>query len=359
VGGTVNGTTSGTMTDVDLADVAGLVRVSGDEPGIRRVRRGRGFSYVSPSGAPVDAAERARIRSLAIPPAWRDVWIAPWPEAHILATGVDDADRKQYLYHPQWRVAADAVKFDRLATFPPALVRLRRDVVRRLSRRVDDSPEGLARTVPAVLVRLLDQSLIRAGSRCYAESNGTHGATTLLASHVELHGDRVHLEFPGKGGRDHEIDVRDPLLARHLGVLVELAGEEDAPLFSLADGAVVGRNAVNGYIASVAGAPYSAKDFRTWGATCVVAERLAAADDGDGAAVRDAIEVAADALGNTPTVCRQSYVAPAVIDAFEEGVLRSVWRTARRSRWLSRAERATARVLASTRTGGTANGTHG
>jgi DNA topoisomerase-1 len=333
------------LAEVDLADVAGLVRVSDDEPGIRRRRRGRGFGYVSETGTPVDEEERARIRALAIPPAWRDVWIAPWPDAHILATGIDDAGRKQYLYHPQWRVAADAVKFQRLATFPSALVKLRRDVVRRLSRRVDDSPEALARTVPAVLVRLLDQSLIRAGSRCYADTNGTHGATTLLASHVELGGDRVHLEFTGKGGREHEIDVRDPLLARHLGVLVELAGDDDAPLFSLTDGAVVGRNVVNGYIASVAGASYSAKDFRTWGATCVVTEHLASAAGGDTSAVRQAIEVAAEALGNTPTVCRQSYIAPAVIDAFEQGRLHPVWRTARRSRWLSRAERATARLL--------------
>jgi DNA topoisomerase-1 len=127
------------LAEVDLADVAGLVRVSDDEPGIRRRRRGRGFGYVSETGTPVDEEERARIRALAIPPAWRDVWIAPWPDAHILATGIDDAGRKQYLYHPQWRVAADAVKFQRLATFPSALVKLRRDVVRRLSRRVDDT----------------------------------------------------------------------------------------------------------------------------------------------------------------------------------------------------------------------------
>jgi DNA topoisomerase I len=340
---------------MDPAEVAGLVRVTGDEPGIRRVRRGRGFSYIGANGERIAARTRERIEALAIPPAWHDVWISTRPDSHVLATGVDDAGRKQYLYHPEWRVAADAAKFERLAHFPPALATLRRDVQRRLSRGVDDSPETLARVVPAVVVRLLDQSLIRAGSRCYAETNGTHGATTLLASHVERHGDRVHLEFTGKGGREHEVDIRDPVLARHLGHLVELAGEQDAPLFSLADGTVVGRDLVNAYIADATGKTFSAKDFRTWGATCVVTEQLATAAGQDRTAVRAAIEQAAEVLGNTPTVCRQSYVAPAVVDAFERGELPEVWRAARRSRWLSRAERATGRILAR----GTAAATHG
>jgi DNA topoisomerase I len=340
---------------IDLAEVAGLVRLTDDELGIRRVRRGRGFSYVGVGGEPVDADERERIEALAIPPAWRDVWIAPRPDSHVLAMGVDDAGRTQYLYHPAWRAAADAAKFERLAQFPRALAQLRRDVVQRLSGGVDGSPEALARTIPAVVVRLLDQSLIRAGSRCYADSNGTHGATTLLASHVERHGDRVRLEFTGKGGREHEVDIHDRLLARHLGHLVELADEQDAPLFSLADGTEVGRGLVNAYIAEATGQTFSAKDFRTWGATCVVTEQLATAVGEDRTAVRTAIEQAADALGNTPTVCRQSYVAPAVVDAFERGELRTVWRAARRSRWLSRAERATGRILAR----GSAQATHG
>jgi DNA topoisomerase-1 len=327
---------------------SGLVRLPPAAPGIVRRRCGTGFTYRDPSGGAVDAAERARIESLAIPPAWTDVWIAPVADSHVLATGVDEAGRKQYLYHPAWRAAADAAKFERLAAFADALPRLRRQVLRDVRSR-----EGLVAQC-ALLVRLVDLTLIRAGSRCYAETNGTFGATTLLASHVEVVGTTVHLSFPGKGGTEHELSVTDRLLATHLRRLVATL-DDDSHLFVDDDGRVVERDTLNEYLEQIVG-PFTVKDFRTWGATCSVTARLAAAapDVDDDVAVREAIADAATALGNTPAVCRASYVAPAVVEAYLDGRLAETWRSSRASRWLSRAERATGRLLVGRPTGASA-----
>ena len=320
-----------------LAARAGLVRLPADTPGFHRRRRGKGFTFTDPSGAPVSAQERARLQSLVIPPAWRDVWIAPRDDSHILATGIDDAGRKQYLYHPAWRSAADAEKFERLAGFGEALPRLRRQVVDDI-RRGDELTSQLA-----LLVRLVDLSLIRGGSRCYTEQHGTFGATTLLASHVEVVGSTVHLAFPGKGGTEHDLSVSDRLVATRLRQLVADV-DDDSHLFTDDAGRPIERDDLNEYLYRTVG-DYTVKYFRTWGATCLVTQHLATAGLEGTAAVKAAIEHAADALGNTPTVCRSSYVAPVVVEAHDAGALVDAWRTARSSRWMSRAERATARLL--------------
>lgn len=325
-----------------LAAAAGLVRLPFGVPGISRRRSGRGFTYQGTRGARVGPAERTRIEELAIPPAWTDVWIAPDPDSHVLATGIDDAGRKQYLYHPRWREAADQLKFERLGLFAAALIGLRKRVVRDL--RSDDERTAQC----AALLRLVDLSLIRGGSRCYAETNGTFGATTLLASHVDVKGSTVHLAFPGKGGGELDVSITDRLLAGHLRRLVATL-DDDSHLFVDDDGRPVDREDVNEYLASVAGR-FTVKDFRTWGATSAVAgllARLGRDDDPDGC-VRQAIAEIAETLGNTPAVCRSSYVAPAVVAAHLDGRLEAAWRASRGSRWMSRAERATHRLLAST-----------
>lgn len=330
-----------TPTAERLAKAAGLVRLPADAPGISRRRCGRGFTYRSARGTPLGSAERDRVEGLAIPPAWTEVWIAPDPESHVLATGLDDAGRKQYLYHPRWREAADQLKFERLPSFGRELIGLRKRVVRDL--RSDDERSAHC----AALLRLIDLSLIRAGSRCYANENGTFGATTLLASHVEVKGSTVHLTFPGKGGNELELSVTDRLLAGHLRRLVATL-DDDSHLFVDGEGRPVDREDVNEYIAETAGT-FTVKDFRTWGATCAVAGLLAAPAKGDepDACVRAAIEQTAEALGNTPAVCRSSYVAPAVVEAHLDGTLAAAWRASRTSRWMSRSERATQRVLSS------------
>lgn len=342
-----------------LADEADLIRLPPDEPGIRRVRCGRGFSYRDPAGVRVRDAERERIRALVIPPAWEDVWIAPRPDSHLLATGVDEAGRKQYLYHPRWREAADRWKFGRLAAFGQSLVALRRRVVSDL-RSHDTSTAHCA-----ALVRLLDAALIRPGGRDDIRDDigeaESFGATTLLASHVEVDGTGIRLAFPGKSGVEHDLSVDDRLLAGYIRRLMADI-DDSSHLFVDDEGHPVEPDDLNAYLADVIG-PFTAKDFRTWGATCTVTEHLARPgdghrDDGDApdddgdvpadadAEVRRAIAAAAEALGNTPAVCRSSYVAPAVIDAFCDGSLAAAWASSRSSRWMTRAERTTCKLLA-------------
>ncbi len=327
-----------------IAESAGLRYLDDDRPGILRRRRGKGFSYEDQRGRPVSARERERIRSLVIPPAWEQVWIAPESDAHLLVTGVDVAGRKQYLYHPAWREAADEAKFARLPAFAKSLAGLRARIAS------DLRAEGTDRLCAAAL-RLVDESLIRPGSRRHAEQNDSIGATTLRGAHVQVGRQRIVLEFSGKSGVEHHVELRDPALARVLSDLIDASGERGL-VFASEDGAVVvDERRLNRYIEDNGGAGFSAKDFRTWGATSIVAGQLAAeiADSEDKGqlerAVRDAISVAADALANTVAVCRGSYVAPTVLDAFETGRLAQAWATTRRGKWLSRAERTTQRIL--------------
>jgi DNA topoisomerase-1 len=266
------------------------------------------------------------------------VWIAPEPDAHLQATGIDDAGRKQYLYHVRWREVADEEKFRRRADFAPALTALRKRVANDLQQRNGD-------LLCATAARLIDRCLIRPGSRRRNGSDAS-GATDLGGSEVTVDRGSVVLDFVGKSGVDQHVEVEDRVLARVLSELLDEAGD-GRPLFCAGDRAVDERR-LNAYIAEASRSDFTAKDFRTWGATATVVSELGVADpDGDIVAEveRGAIATAADALGNTVAVCRSSYVAPVVLEAFESGELARHWRQSRRGKWLSRAERATARVL--------------
>ena len=329
----------------DVAEAAGLVYVSDDEdPGYERRRRGRGWSYVAPDGTVADGDTRARIEALAIPPAWTEVWIALDPDAHVQATGRDDAGRKQYRYHDRWREVRDALKFDRLAEFGVRLPSVRQDVVghlrgTRLSRR----------RVLAAVTRLLDTTLIRVGNEAYVADNDTYGATTLLPEHVVDNGRGLILEFTGKGGLEHSIPVSDPDVRRVIRQSREVAKGD---LFGFDEGGTwhdVTSVDVNDYLRGLAGEGFSAKDFRTWGGTAHVTGHLAplapAEDDGPDRLELAAIDRAAELLGNTRAVARDCYVAPQVPASWRVGALGEVWRGSRRSEHLSRPERATRRVL--------------
>lgn len=327
---------------VALAAEAGLHYVETGAPGLRRVRRGRGFSYLDASGTPTSDHAREWIESLAVPPAWQDVWISNDRLGHILATGVDQAGRKQYVYHPAWVAIRDEVKFDRLQDFGDSLIDLRRGLDRALRQ------PGLTREkVVAVAVAILDRTLIRIGNRKYADENESYGLTTLTCDHIEVNGSHVHLGFAGKGGADVEIVFKDRRLSSLVRRCQELEGQT---LFSypVDDGDLesVTSTDVNAYLANAMGGPFTAKDFRTWGASSLVLGELANARGDDPKAVLAAVDAAADHLGNTRAVCRDSYVHPGVVDAYDNGSLSQAWRNSRTGKWLSRPESALRRILA-------------
>ena len=322
----------------DLADEAGLRYVSDEEPGIRRVGRGKGFSYHDPDGSVLNGQHREWIQSLAIPPAWSDVWISPDPDTHILATGYDDAGRKQYIYHPRWEEARDRAKFDRMGLFGERLRTLRSQVD------ADLKQSGLPRRkVAALAVAVLDRTLIRVGNTAYADANESYGLTTLRTSHVEVNGSHVSLSFAGKGGADQHLAFSDRRLARLIARCDELEGQT---LFSYDAGDRTGTicsTDVNAYLAEATGREFTAKDVRTWGASSIVAGELgrrgSAPDDAHGSFL-DAVDVAAERLANTRDVCRNSYVHPAIEGAYASGDLAAIWHRARPGRWISRPESA-------------------
>ncbi len=329
-----------------IAEEAGLLYVSDAAPGIRRRRRGRGFSYVGPGREPLAPAARRRVSALAVPPAWTDVWICPSPNGHLQATGRDAKGRKQYRYHDRWRSVRDADKFSRLHDFGQKLSALRR--------LLDTELSGTAPThdrVLALVVRLLDETLIRVGNEEYAVANESYGLTTLKPEHVELHSRTLTLEFVGKGGIEHDVTIRDPKLARMVGRCHELGGHE---LFAYreSDGTIgnVTSSDVNDWLRDQVGPETTAKTFRTWGASAAVVDELAPLDvpDTDQFAnnqILAAIDVAASQLRNTRTVCRQSYVHPAVLDAYRDGSLSQEWRASRSTNQLARSEQTLLRVL--------------
>jgi DNA topoisomerase I len=303
--------------------MARLRYTTDDLPGIRRVRRGCGFSYRRPDGRPVrDPATLTRIRRLAVPPAWRDVWICPAANGHIQATGRDQRGRKQHRYHPRWTVVRDQAKYTRLLAFGRALPRLRRRVGTDLKQR------GLPhRKVVALVVQLLEKTLIRVGNDEYARDNGSFGLTTILDRHAAVAGGEVRFRFRGKSGKTHDVTLDDPRLARLVRQCQELPGSQ---LFQYrdADGRVrdLTSSDVNRYLREVMGETFTAKDFRTWAGTVLAAGALRDVNDlpgqrpGDPAVLR-AVETVARHLGNTRTVCRRCYVHPAVIDAYLDGSL--------------------------------------
>ena len=308
---------------VSLARSAGLRYVTDDAPGIRRVRGGRGFVYREAAGRRVrDEATLARIRSLAIPPAWTDVWICPSESGHVQATGRDARGRKQHRYHPRWQAVSDETKYHRMIAFGRALPRIRRRVDADLSRRTLSREKILA-----TIVRLLERTLIRVGNREYARANGSFGLTTLRARHVDVAGAAVRFEFRGKRGIEHSIDLRDRRLARIVRQCQELPGHE---LFQWIDESgnrsTVDSADVNAYLRELSGEDFTSKDFRTWAGTVLAARALGALPPApsETAARKDlvrAVDTVARRLGNTRAVCRRSYVHPAVVDAYLEGAL--------------------------------------
>lgn len=326
----------------EMATAAGLRYVDEEMPGERRIRRGRRFSYVDRRGSVVSDSRREWIESLVIPPAWEDVWIAPGTKGHLLATGVDAAGRKQHIYHPDWAEARDAAKFERMETFGRRLTRLRRDVDADLRR--SHLPR---RKVVALAVAVLDQTLIRVGGRQWEGVEESYGLTTLTTDQVEVEGGHVHIEYAAKGGMDHELAFRDRRLAGLIARCQELGGQT---LFSYETGEEtrsISSTDVNDYLDDTMGADFSAKDFRTWGASALVTGALAITEEAKPeTAILEAIDHAADLLGNTRAVFRGSYLHPAVPEAYLKGRLDAAWRRSRRGRWLSRPESTLNRVLA-------------
>jgi DNA topoisomerase-1 len=304
-------------------DTAGLVYVNDHDEGIRRVKGATGFDYLRPGGASVrDEATRERVRRLAIPPAWTDVWISPDPRGHIQATGRDQRGRKQYRYHDDWRQVRDLDKYDRLVAFGHALPRLRARVEADLFRR------GLPRDkVLAAVVRLLELTLIRVGNDEYAHSNKSFGLTTLRDRHAKISAGGAAFEFRGKSGQVHRTGFRDRRLARIVKSCQDLPGQR---LFQYVGDDGVRRAVesadVNAYIREAMGEDFSAKDFRTWAGTLSAARALAdepaCASPGEARRrINTCVKAVAGLLGNTAAVCRSSYIHPLVIEAYAEGAL--------------------------------------
>ncbi len=296
-----------------------LRTVSPRDPGWRRVRHGRGHRYLDVDGSPLDPVRMARCKSLVIPPAWRDVWISPYENAHLQAVGTDEAGRRQYLYHPFWRQKRDEAKFDRVIEMAGQLPR-----VRRVLRRELGSAEPDRDTTLATAVRLVDLGLFRLGSDTYTEQNGSYGLTTLERRHVSKDGDARLFRFVGKAGVEHEIRLTDAQVVPVIDRLT-VRRPPDARVLSARDGrrwVPLTAADINEYIRELFGMEVSAKDFRTWHATVHVACRLGAAGPASSkrtraAVVREAVTSASELLGNTPTVCRTSYVDPRVLDLYQ------------------------------------------
>ena len=310
----------------EMAVAAGLVYVSDSDPGIRRLRKGNDFDYVRPDDSPlVAAAELARIASLAIPPAYDDVWICTDRRGHLQATGRDARRRKQYRYHPKWRLLRDGAKFERMVEFGEALPRLR------LRLRRDLALPGLPREkVLAVIVSLLDATWVRIGNAEYARDNNSYGLTTLKNRHVQFIRDgRLLFRFRGKGGADHEIALDDKRLVKLVRHCHQLPGQR---LFQYLDEDggrhPIDSDQVNAYLREVMGADFTAKDFRTWGATLRAIALMTATPLPEAPSERALNEcivavvkkVAAE-LRNTPAVCRKSYINPVVFAAWRNGSL--------------------------------------
>jgi DNA topoisomerase-1 len=308
---------------VKAAALARLRYVTDQRPGIRRLRSGKGFRYVGPRGQTVhDSAVLDRIRTLAIPPAWTDVWICPEPRGHVQATGRDARGRKQYRYHPDWRTTRDETKFHRMEAFARALPALRRRVS------IDLARPGLPRPkVLAAVVQLLERSLIRIGNEEYARENQSFGLTTLRDRHVQVRGDTLRFQFRGKSGKHHTINVNDRRLARVVKQCRDLPGQE---LFQYVDEdgrrQRIGSGDINGYVRDATGQEFTTKDFRTWwGSVLAVAALRELQPPRTKTQAEKNVVLALDAvaalLGNTRAVCRRSYVHPGVIDCYIQGLL--------------------------------------
>jgi DNA topoisomerase I len=308
---------------VESAQSAGLRYVSDTMPGIRRKKAGKGFAYVDRDGKAIkDPKEIARIRALAIPPAYTEVWICPSPNGHIQATGRDARGRKQYRYHPKWREVRDETKFGRMLAFSEVLPQVRARVERDLGR------QGLPREkVLATVVRLLESTCIRVGNDEYAKANRSFGLTTLQDRHVEVSGPNLRFEFRGKSGKVHQVSLNDRRLARIVQRCQALPGED---LFQYVDDEgvrqTIGSGDVNDYIREISAEEFTAKDFRTWAGTILAVEALTQLGGWTSqrqakSNVLRAIDRVAEQLNNTRAVCRKYYVHPAVFESYLAGTM--------------------------------------
>jgi DNA topoisomerase-1 len=315
-----------------MREVRNLRRADDHQPGITRIRAGRGFTYQRPSGSRVaDAATLARIRSLAVPPAWVDVWICPQDDGHVQATGRDARGRKQYRYHDQWRAAREQAKFEMVASFGRALPAIRRRRDRDLLDITVDRD-----TVTAGIVLLLERTMIRVGNEEYVRQNGHFGLTTLRSNHVRIARDgTVRLSFVGKSGAPHLVEIDEPQVTDLVRACRKLRGDEHLFCYRNGDGLVhpVNSQLVNDYLRQAAQTDITAKDFRTWMATLFAANTLAGLEPPASAsqATRTAnqvIDQVAGRLRNTRAVCRSSYIHPAVLATYLDGSLPERWSTA-------------------------------
>ncbi|MEG9226778.1 DNA topoisomerase IB [Aeromicrobium sp. Sec7.5] len=301
--------------------MARLRRVSPDEPGWSRVRHGRGFRYLDVDGLSLTPVDIDRCKRLVIPPAWTEVWICPFDHGHLQAVGTDDAGRRQYLYHQEWRRRRDAEKFESMEAFARSLIKNRRVARHDLGREEPDLTRSCA-----VAFGLLDLGLFRIGNEQYRAANGSHGLTTLDRDHVTVEGQRIALHYPGKSGQVIDGSVRDERLAHAVCAMLERDGGTDRAFAWHDDRGWhdLDSTTVNAYVADVLGPGFTAKNFRTWRGTVIAARSLALADATTATARKRAVSAAmketAEHLGNTPAVARSSYVDPRVVDLFEQGV---------------------------------------
>jgi DNA topoisomerase I len=307
----------------DAAESVGLRYMSDERPGIRRKKAGTGFSYVRPDGSKLTGSDALkRIKALAIPPAWTDVWICPSADGHIQATGRDAKGRKQYRYHARFREVRESTKYERVVAFADALPSIRETVREHMALR------GLPREkVLATVVHLLETTLIRVGNDDYARQNNSYGLTTLKNRHVAVEGSEVRFRFTGKGGKQWSLRVRDRRIAKIIRACQELPGQE---LLQYVDEQGncqdVTSSDVNEYLKAITGKDITAKDFRTWAGTVLAAMTLSELQSFDNAAqakrnLRSAIEKVSARLGNTPTICRKCYIHPDVLDSYMDGNL--------------------------------------
>lgn len=313
-----------------VARAAGLAFSDESRPGISRKRVGKGFAYYDPKGALIrDKATIARIKAIVIPPAWEKVWISPQPRGHVQATGRDARGRKQYRYHEDWTAHREATKYTLLPEFAAALPKLRAAVDEHLRQRKISRERVLA-----VVVTLLQQTLIRIGNATYARENDSYGLTTLTEEHVEIDGGWLRFAFRGKSGKEWRVAVSDRRIVNVVRKCQDLPGQT---LFRYAlDGGEardVASSDVNDYLRELTGFDFTAKTFRTWAATVLAARALAAQEVGESMTARRRATVAAvrevaGRLGNTVAVCRASYIHPAIFDAYETGALRDAFRRA-------------------------------
>ncbi len=312
-----------TVDPVASARAAGLRYVSDTKPGITRTKHSKTWRFVLPDGSPLEALDEVqRIKSLAIPPAWVDVWICIQPNGHLQATGRDAKGRKQYRYHARWREVRDGTKYGRMVAFGQALPRIRERTEAHLA-----LPGMPREKLLATVVRLLEETLIRVGNEEYAKANNSFGLTTMRDEHAEISGSKLEFSFRGKSGKDHKVKIHDRRLARIVKRSQDLPGED---LFQYLDNngdqQTIGSADVNEYLKEISGEEFTAKDFRTWAGTVLATMALQAFEAFDSQAqakrnIIEAIESVSRKLGNTPSVCRKCYVHPAIIDCYSSGTM--------------------------------------